>query len=473
MASVFDPVLAIFCATIGVACPEEAPLPGVQNEVPKDLYQTFEKPKPKKRIPKPARLTVPGQLAFGTVTVGQGPKSQTIAIGNAGENELVVNDVAVSGSAAYGVTGNCDSIKGGGFCRVAVQFSPPDGGPFKGELLVATPAGFGRVPLIGSGRVPAPAPQVVEPRPKPKPKPKPKKRQPEPEFDRAIASLDVALAQGPVVFDGNEIGTPLTMAGLPPAGDVYHLQDEDYEGEKDGSGFDGNVSTFPVERCRMIPKDTLIPLILDATVNSQICGPIRAHVAYDVFGPDGRVKLIPAGSKVSGQCDALTDPDGSRLEAKFDSITRPDGAAIRLTEATGTDAMGQVGLVGETFDRFVERYAPTAIASTVGAVVAYLTSPETNSTGTTVESPLSAGGEAFQQSIAQIVANELQNQSQKLRRIRVNKGTLFHIIPTRHWYFPNPTQIVEVDPRDVQQTFECHGDAFRDETGRRQNPTGE
>jgi hypothetical protein len=83
---------------------------------------------------------------------------------------------------------------------------------------------------------------------------------------------------------------------------------------------------------------------------------------------------------------------------------------------------------------------------------------------------LSAAGQSINQNIAQIVAEELRNATNRKRRIRAKKGTLIHIKPTKHWYFPNPYQIVEVEPKDARLTYTCSDGAFKSSEGRKQNP---
>jgi len=239
------------------------------------------------------------------------------------------------------------------------------------------------------------------------------------------------------------------------------------KGEK--GSFKKSISGFPVERCRIIPTGTMVPIVLDSPVNSQICGPVMAHIGVDVYGPDGRIRLLKQGTKIEGECEPLEDPDASRIAVEFTKITRPDGAVISLDKAQGADAMGQFGMVGEKFDRVFDKYGPTAIASTVGAVVAYATAPKTNDDGAAVESPLSAAGDAFNQNIAQIVAEELRNATNRKRRIRIKKGTLMHVKPTNYWYFPTPYQIVQIDPKQARLTYACSPGAFASTEGRRQN----
>lgn len=474
MAGPVETITAITCATLSIWCPEEAPPeqsdPG---QIAPGFYREVGPPETKATIPEPARLVLPGPIDFGAGMIGDPGKAQRFELANAGGMALAINAVEITGSDAFKVDHNCKVVAPGDACFATVVFKPQLVGKTKGAVLIATPGDFKRVNLTGTGfaktvarvrKPPPPAPMVVVKRPEPKKVP-----EPDPGVEATIRSLGELVSAGPTVFDGAQTA-PLQPMALPTNEQLWKLEDQNYEGDASKGAFDKNVSTYPVERCRIIPTGTFIPLVLDSPINSQICGPVLAHVASDVYGPDGRIRLLKAGTGVEGACEPLDDPDASRIEVKFSKLTRPDGAVIELAEAQGADAMGQFGLVGEKFDRFVEKYAPTAIATTIGAVVAYLTAPDTNDDGTTVDSPLSAAGESFNQNIAQIVAEELRNATNRKRRIRIKKGTLIHIKPTNYWYFPNPQQIVEVDEGRIELSYHCSDGAQKSDEGRRQNP---
>lgn len=474
MAGLSETVTGIICSTVGLMCPDLPPAdPADPGELPPEFYRNIEPPAPVKREPKPGALVAPSQVAFGARELNGEGETRRIRIANAGELELPISILEVSGSEAFSVAGECPAIAGGKACVVAIKFRPVRAGQAQGAVLVGGPGHLSRIALTGIGAAPpAPPPPAPKPLPKPKviakrPPPKPAPA-PDPRIGATIRSMDQLVAEGPTVFSPSQFAN-LGPNALPPLEQQYRLKDPDYQGKGALGSFEKNISGFPVERCRIIPTETLIPIVLDSPVNSQICGPVLAHIGVDIYGPDGRIRLLKQGTKIEGKCDPLEDPDASRIAVEFTKITRPDGAVMKLNKAQGADAMGQFGMVGEKFDRVFDKYGPTAIASTVGAFVAYLTAADTNDDGTTVESPLSAAGDAFNQNIAQIVAEELRNATNRKRRIRIKKGTLMHVKPTNYWYFPSPSRIVQVDPGKAKLTFSCSPGANESTEGRAQN----
>jgi type IV secretory pathway VirB10-like protein len=479
MADPLGTVAGIACAVLSIWCDDKpAQQPENPGQIEPGFYKTIDPPAAIRKTPKAANLIVPGNVVFNPITVGNKSTSQTIDLANNGELTLVISALEISGSEAFALQGICPTIRSGKTCKVTVAFNPLRAGALSGSLLIGTSTGFQKVNLSGTGVAPK---VVAKPAPKPikitrvtvikkRPAPKPIQR-PDPRIAASIASLDVLINKGPEVFD-NSKSQLASISTLPANEDQWHLRDDNYKGDDKQGSFDKNISGYPVERCRIIPTSRMIPLVLDTPINSQICGAVLAHVAVDVYGPDGRVRLLKMGSKVEGSCEPLDDPDASRISVEFTKLTRPDGAVIKLAKAQGADAMGQAGLVGEKFDRVFDKYGPTAIASVIGAAVAFATAPKTNDAGTTSDTPLSAAGQAFNQNIAQIVAEELRNATNRKRRIRVKKGTLLHLKPTNYWYFPNPYQIVEVDREKSRFTYTCNDEAFKSDEGRRQNPKG-
>lgn len=476
MAGLIDAATGLACSYLSLFCVQTPPADaGDPGRISEDFYRKLEVVKPAQRQPLPGKLVLPDNIDFGTSTVGEAPVIRRISISNSGELPLEIRALEVSGSENFDILGSCPQIEGGGVCVIEGQFSPKDAGPWNGSLMVGIPGDIYKIPMIGRGEMqvvavvpPKPTPVQKKPAPiikeKPKPQPAPA---PDPRIRASINALNAVIETGPMIYEQASI--VITPQPLPPLDQTYHLKDVNYAGEDEKASQKQSVSSFPVERCRIIPTNVRIPIIIDQPINSQICGAVDAHVAVDIYGPDGRIKLIAKGAPVEGVCEPLEDSDTSRIAVKFKKLTLNSGAVINLEDAEGSDAMGQAGLVGEKFERIVDKYGPTVAASTAGAVVAYLTAASPDDSGNAVDSPLSAAGEAINQNIAQVVAEELRIASTRKRRIRVAEGTLAHIKPTNLWYFPNTYQVIQMEPKNAKVNFSCNDDAFKDESGIRQN----
>lgn len=132
------------------------------------------------------------------------------------------------------------------------------------------------------------------------------------------------------------------------------------------------LSSYPVDRSFILTEDRTIAAVLLDGVNSQIPGTVRAMVAEDVFGADGRYKLLEKGDIVLGRYDKTTKVGETRLGVSFYRIIRSaDGAEIYSAGtafAYAADKMGRAGLVGDVDNRNWERYGLAFGTSLIGGL---------------------------------------------------------------------------------------------------------
>lgn len=131
-------------------------------------------------------------------------------------------------------------------------------------------------------------------------------------------------------------------------------------------------SSYPVDRSFILTEDRTITAVLLDGINSQIDGSIRAMVAEDVFGANGRYKLLEKGDIVLGTYKATDKVGITRLSVSFYRIIRSaDGAEIYSSGksfAYAADKMGRAGLVGEVDNRNWERYGLAFSTSLIGGL---------------------------------------------------------------------------------------------------------
>lgn len=132
------------------------------------------------------------------------------------------------------------------------------------------------------------------------------------------------------------------------------------------------LSSYPVDRSFILTEDRTIAAVLLDGINSQIPGSVRVMVAEDVFGADGRYKLLEKGDIVLGRYDKTTKVGETRLGVSFYRIIRSaDGAEIYSAGtafAYAADKMGRAGLVGDVDNRNWERYGLAFGTSLIGGL---------------------------------------------------------------------------------------------------------
>jgi Tol biopolymer transport system component len=107
----------------------------------------------------PVAAISPGALAFGNQLVGTTSASQTVTLSNTGNGDLVITDIAMTGTNAgdFARTTTCGAtLAPGATCTIAVAFTPSGTGLRTARLQVATNAASPTtVGLTGTGTAPA------------------------------------------------------------------------------------------------------------------------------------------------------------------------------------------------------------------------------------------------------------------------------------------------------------------------------
>ena len=464
------------CVVAGLLCAE--PDAALEQEdtgtVPPDFYYLPDEVAPPPP-PSLARLEVGSSLFFSPVILGgkRGFSAASLPISNLGETPYEVSSLVISGSAEFKILSTCATVPAKGSCNVQLRFSPVAAGNYQAELAIAGNGEPVRIALSGlaSQKSLPPVASATEPETRPvedQQTPAVKEDPARVALFRAISlSMKDAIPNGEVVNAPGVAVESILLARVDPGVPDWHLGDPQYKGRKDDGSFDGDVSSFPVERCRIVPRDAMIRVVLDFELNTQIGGRVRAHADRDVYGPDGRIKLIPWGTKFIGEFEPLEADGSTKVEILWSRMTRDDGAAIALQKTAAHDIMGRPGLVGDVDNRFLEKYGTVLATSGIAALVAAGTTSGTSDDGGT--DSLTAAGQALQQSLAQVTADALREGVNLAPRITIPAGTVAYVVPGNDWYFPNAYEMVELDASDVTYTFGCSDEPFRYRNGIEQN----
>lgn len=381
--------------------------------------------------PSVARIDVnPGAVDFSNVAVGETAVRQLL-VSNAGESPASISQIHLAGQAsAFRLGGNC--VAGGviaakASCGMEVTFRPLSAGPVDAEVVLSHsgPGGSVFTSLSGqaTGREPSsPLAQTAE---------------------GQTANARVTFAYARARQDG---GLSIESDDK-PGSQARVLTSLDYN----EAGLPGIVSTFPVDRTRVITADRYIPAVLENTINSQLPGRAIAVVERPVYGSEGRAILIPAGSRVIGRYQSLNKVGEARLSINWSRILRPDGVSINIDDQ-GADVMGRTGLPGDLDDRFVEKYGSSLLTSVIAAAGDWAL----DGTTTTVSSQL--GGTTQTMDGRALAANRLGNDLDRLGQrmvtenvdirpvLTVPQGTRLNIIPSEDIWLRDPDRIQAVTP---------------------------
>jgi type IV secretion system protein VirB10 len=115
-----------------------------------------------------------------------------------------------------------------------------------------------------------------------------------------------------------------------------------------------------------ILQGKLIEAVLEPRAVSDLPGMICATVQRDVYGSQGRNKLIPWGSRLCGVYSAELRKGQDRLFAVWNTVRRPDGVQVTL-DSIGADQLGTAGMGGLVDTHFAEIFGISALLSIIGA----------------------------------------------------------------------------------------------------------
>jgi type IV secretion system protein VirB10 len=109
-----------------------------------------------------------------------------------------------------------------------------------------------------------------------------------------------------------------------------------------------------------------IEAVLEPRAISDLPGQLCALVQRDVYGAQGRLKLIPWGSRVCGTYNAELRKGQDRLFVVWNTLRRPDGVQVAIDSA-GSDQLGTAGMGGIVDTHFAEIFGMSALLSVIGA----------------------------------------------------------------------------------------------------------
>ena len=94
-------------------------------------------------------------------------------------------------------------------------------------------------------------------------------------------------------------------------------------------------------------KGTIISVVLDTGINTDLPGQVMGHVTKNVFSSqDGTYLLIPQGSRLFGEYSSDISYGQSRIQVVWNTLIRPDGLEVNLGSMNGIDAYGISGYRG-------------------------------------------------------------------------------------------------------------------------------
>jgi type IV secretion system protein VirB10 len=169
-----------------------------------------------------------------------------------------------------------------------------------------------------------------------------------------------------------------------------------------------------------VSAGTLIELVLETGLNSDVPGMVRGRVAAPVWDRTGKQVVIPTGSVLVGVFNARVQQGDERVQLAWTRLELPAGERIELGGQPGTELTGAAG-VGAQVDRHLDEVFEGAILSSLFSVGAALTQGTTSAFSRTPE-----------QAVSGAIAGEFNETGKELTRRAQGRAPTLTVPPGAH-----------------------------------------
>lgn len=144
----------------------------------------------------------------------------------------------------------------------------------------------------------------------------------------------------------------------------------------------------------VLGRGKMIDAVMESAINSDLPGEVIAIVSRDIYSENGKVVLIPKGSRVFGSFAGVSDEGGyGRVDITWNRIDLPSGYSLNLSGTT-VDHLSRKGVQGRVDNKYKERFANAVLSSSLSMLIAAgldkVVPPVATSTTTATQNSLSS-----------------------------------------------------------------------------------
>lgn len=172
-----------------------------------------------------------------------------------------------------------------------------------------------------------------------------------------------------------------------------------------------------------------IPIVMQTAVSSDMPGPCRAKVEYDVFDSITQsIKLIPAASTVICTYNSETVAGQDRLMLAFTRLIFPNGSSVALGGMEGGDEQGKIGAKAEVNTRFWSRFGSSLMIAGISTLTQGILPI---GSGTTINMPGSSSSGAGTQALGEVAKKSFERNLNIKEELSLSPGDRLRVIVTR------------------------------------------
>jgi type IV secretion system protein TrbI len=232
-------------------------------------------------------------------------------------------------------------------------------------------------------------------------------------------------ASGPAGAVPAATSAPSSVSGVGAGGGVAALRGETMPGYR----------RAPLARY-LVAAGTVIPVQLDVALESDVAGPVVAHVLRDVVDQLTGKTLIPGGTRAIGDYTGLAAGQ-SRLSMVWRRLVFPDRSSFALDNVPALDEQGRVG-VGGRIDTHEGALVRRSLFAGVLAEIARRLGGQTSANTVVVVNP-SAGAPTGLPQAALDLTNQLNERDARVPAgVTIPQNAVFSLYVDRDMLFDAP-----------------------------------
>ncbi|MCY4302945.1 MAG: TrbI/VirB10 family protein [Aestuariivita sp.] len=185
-------------------------------------------------------------------------------------------------------------------------------------------------------------------------------------------------------------------------------------------------STYKTAPTFLLARGSVIPTVLESSIDSALPGLVRARVSETVYDSvTGRHILIPRGAHLVGSYAQATSAGAQRLFVSWSDLRMPDGRPIRLDDFSSLGSDGASGVRGKRSTGLLKAFGAAVLFDLAGNATQILTGDRS----TTNQSDLGALIAAATGSATTRVADQYLGQILSGgTRFRVKAGAIMNVL---------------------------------------------
>jgi type IV secretion system protein VirB10 len=179
---------------------------------------------------------------------------------------------------------------------------------------------------------------------------------------------------------------------------------------------------------------TVIPAVLETSVNTDLPGNVLARVTQNVFDSrTGKNLLIPQGTLLVARYNSSVSYAQKRVQIVWDSLIRPDGYHVELEGANGVDKTGMSGQDAKYHENWFEYLKAAGIITMFTVANSSLTEA---TAANAADSNAANIALANSQTVNQLGSNIISRAMNIQPTLTVDNGTRVNVMLNKTLYLP-------------------------------------